>query len=47
VTGPRMPAPYSQDDDVNPVCGHHKKHLCLGCGACTMCDGCYCDEESG
>jgi len=43
--GAAVPAPYTDHDDVNPVCGHHKRNLCLQCGACTTCDGCYCGEE--
>lgn len=42
---PAMPARYSSDDDVNPICGHHRRSQCLGCGACTSCDACYCYED--
>jgi hypothetical protein len=31
--------------DVNPSCSHHKRQKCIGCGVCTSCDGCYCDED--
>lgn len=42
---PAVPATFTPDDDVNPICGHHKRNQCLGCGACTTCDGCYCYED--
>lgn len=31
--------------DVNPICGCHKRSRCMGCGSCTSCDDCYCDED--
>ncbi len=42
---PTIPATYTDHDDVNPICGCHKRALCLGCGVCTSCDGCYCYED--
>lgn len=36
---------YSFEDDVNPICGCHRRAKCLGCGTCTSCDGCYCGED--
>lgn len=42
--GPAIPAPYTPDNDVNPACGCHRRSQCLGCGACTSCDACYCGE---
>jgi hypothetical protein len=43
--GPTVPATYTDHDDANPICGHHKRDQCLGCGSCTSCDGCYCYED--
>ena len=43
--GPRLPDTWTQVHDVNPICGHHRRHNCLGCGTCTWCDGCYCRED--
>lgn len=43
--GPTVPASYTPDDDVNPICGCHKRAQCLGCGTCTNCDDCYCGED--
>lgn len=31
--------------DVNPICGCHIRQRCTGCRSCTVCDGCYCDED--
>lgn len=45
MTEPRTPAPHSDDDDVNPICGHHRRSQCLSCGACVSCDACYCGED--
>jgi hypothetical protein len=42
--GPRLPAVVTGDNDINPVCAHWLGHKCAGCGVCTTCDGCYCDE---
>lgn len=42
---PAVPAPYTDHDDVNPVCGCHKRAQCLGCGGCVNCAGCYCYED--
>jgi hypothetical protein len=39
------PSPYTPDNDVNPICGCHLRARCAGCGVCTTCDGCYCDED--
>jgi hypothetical protein len=44
AAGPRHPAPYTDEHDVNYVCGHHLGDKCLGCTVCWACDGCYCDE---
>lgn len=43
--GPRVPSTYTHDNDVNPICGHHLRSNCDGCGVCTACDGCYCGED--
>jgi hypothetical protein len=43
--GPALPAPYTPDNDVNPICGCHLRSRCDGCGTCTSCDGCYCGED--
>ncbi|HEV8652823.1 MAG TPA: hypothetical protein VG276_26410 [Actinomycetes bacterium] len=43
--GPRLPAVETYEHDVNPICGHRLRSRCDGCGTCTTCDGCYCDEE--
>lgn len=43
--GPRISDTYSAADDVNPICGCHRRAQCLGCGTCTTCDGCYCGED--
>lgn len=46
--GPKVPAwTGDRHNDVNPVCGHHLRGQCAGCGACTSCDGCYCGEDDG
>lgn len=45
TTVPRMPAIESDGNDVNPICGCRLKSLCVGCGVCTSCDGCYCGED--
>lgn len=39
------PAHWTNQDDVNPICGHHLASKCLGCGVCMTCDGCYCREN--
>ena len=38
-----IPTTYTRTNDVNPVCGCHLGRRCDGCGACTTCDGCYCE----
>jgi len=38
------PASWTSENDVNPICGCHLASRCLGCGCCTTCDGCYCEE---
>lgn len=43
--GPALPDTYTADNDVNPICGCHRRSKCVGCGQCTNCDGCYCGEE--
>ncbi|MFG2919626.1 hypothetical protein ACGF0D_43010 [Kitasatospora sp. NPDC048298] len=46
--GPRVPAwTGDRHNDVNPVCGHHLRGQCAGCGSCTSCDGCYCGGNDG
>lgn len=45
VNGPRLPAPETFDNDVNPICGCRLRARCDGCGVCTTCDGCYCGED--
>jgi len=40
-----IPDRETYDDDVNPVCGHPRHLLCLGCGTCVACDDCYCGED--
>lgn len=42
--GPRLPAAFTREHDVNPICGHFLGNRCDGCGTCTTCDGCYCGE---
>jgi hypothetical protein len=42
--GPRLPAVETPGRDVNPACGHRLRAYCEGCGTCTACDGCYCEE---
>jgi len=42
--GPRAPAVFTNEHDVNSVCGHFLGNLCTLCGVCTSCDGCYCFE---
>lgn len=44
-TEPAVPAAYTSADDVNPICGCHRRSQCRGCGGCTSCDGCYCGED--
>jgi len=39
------PARWSSEHDCNPICGCHLSDKCLGCQACTACDGCYCYED--
>ena len=41
---PALPTPYSPDNDVDPICGHHRRSRCASCGSCATCDGCYCGE---
>lgn len=45
----RIPAWWEPDpgavNDVNPICGHHIRAQCSGCGCCMDCDGCYCGED--
>jgi hypothetical protein len=36
---------YTPSDDVNPICGCHRRSMCLSCGTCTSCDDCYCGED--
>lgn len=43
--GPYGGASWSSDYDCNPVCGCHLSARCRGCGVCTTCDGCYCQED--
>lgn len=43
--GPRVPDTWTPDNDVNPMCGCHRRAMCVGCGVCTSCDGCYCGED--
>ncbi|GIJ28322.1 hypothetical protein Vqi01_34840 [Micromonospora qiuiae] len=43
--GPRLPDTWTPVDDVNPICGHHRRANCVGCGSCTTCDACYCRED--
>jgi hypothetical protein len=42
--GLRLPAIETPGRDVNPACGHRLGAYCEGCGTCTACDGCYCEE---
>ncbi|TNC19085.1 hypothetical protein [Amycolatopsis alkalitolerans] len=53
---PAVPGTYSYEDDVDPICGHHKRSRCQQCGSCTSCDAryrycctscdaCYCGED--
>ncbi|OPC81823.1 hypothetical protein B4N89_13540 [Embleya scabrispora] len=43
--GPAIPDTHAPDNDVNPICGHHRRAKCLGCGSCATCDACYCGED--
>lgn len=45
IGAPTIPDTYTDYDDVNPVCGCHRSAKCMGCGVCTTCDACYCDED--
>jgi hypothetical protein len=42
--GPRLPAPETSEQNLNPAYGHRLRAYCEGCGTCTACDGCYCEE---
>lgn len=33
------------NDGINPACGDPQKSTCDGCGSCTICVGCHCDED--
>ena len=41
----KQPSPETSEHDLNPLCAHLLRYRCQGCGTCTLCDGCYCDEE--
>lgn len=43
--GPHGGADWSSEHDCNPICGCHLSSKCRGCGVCTYCDGCYCEED--
>lgn len=43
--GPAVRDTWTSSDDVNPICGCHRRSNCLGCGTCTNCDACYCGED--
>jgi hypothetical protein len=45
VSEPTIPGRENDDSDCNPACGHRLRRLCLACGVCVDCDGCYCGED--
>lgn len=43
-TGAEVPALFTAEHDVNPLCGHHLGQRCDGCSTCMVCNVCYCEE---